>query len=182
MYRGMKAPAKNKNGLVIPPVPIKVSPEIAESKGKKTIPDRHHIYFPKVSFVEAGKTAFQFREHRFNSIWLPRFQHEKIHRRYDPLVREYPSFFLPSEEVMGVFLDEAKILEDLDVNVRAVDMIDDAIYEDRITDLDRTLEHREARLENVSDGLRRFHQIEIIPRHIRQPFMALGRICIETAA
>jgi hypothetical protein len=182
MYKGMKAPAKNKNGLIIPPTPISLTSENADKKGYKSIPDRHHVYFPRISFSEAGELAFRFREHRFNSTWLPRFQHEKIHRRYNPLVREHPSYFLPEEEVMVVFLEEAKILEDLDVSVRAVDMINDAIYDGRVRQTNKSLESLENRLDIIGEKLKQTQQIEVVPRFIKKPFIELGRTCLAQAA
>lgn len=182
MYEGMKAPDKNKNGLVIPPTPIELSPEQANQKGRKSFPDRHHVYFPRVAFLKSGNLAYRFREHQFNSIFLPRFQHERLHRRYDPLVRDYPDFFIPNEDVMATFLDEAELLEDLGVNVRAVDMINDAIYEDRVRRLDRTLENREERLEKVSQQMSRLCELTVVPRYIKRPFAEMGRTCLGSAA
>jgi hypothetical protein len=182
MYKGMKAPAKNKNGLIIPPTPIELSPKTVEKKGIKSMPDRHHVYFPRYSFLEAGEVAQRFREHRFNSVWLPRFQHERLHRRYDNLVKIHPNYFIPEEEVMLTFLDEAKILENLDVNLRAVDMIDDAIYEGRVADLGESSERREERIENIANGIKLTNRIEIVPRHIRYPYIVLGRSCLGIAA
>jgi hypothetical protein len=182
MYKGMKAPAKNKNGLIIPPTPVELSPDQAEQKGRKSLPDRHHIYFPRVSFVESGELAFKFREHRFNSIWLPRFQHERLHRRYDTLVREYPSYMMPDEDVMATFIDEAKILDDLNVNVRAIDMIDSAIYEGRVRKMNKTQEHRDERVQKVSEHLGKLNEFAVMPRYIRKPFLEMGRICLQVAA
>ena len=179
---GMKAPAKNKNGLVIPPNPARITVERAQSLRDKSLPDRHHIYFPRVSFLENGELAYRFREHQFNSVWLPRFQHERIHRGYDPLVRKFPDYLIPSDDVMATFLDEAEILEGLGVNVRAVDMIGNALYEGRVKHIQKTLEHKDERIQNVCDHMRRIGSIAIIPRHIRQPYIEMGNLCLGRVA
>src|SRR5690606_24480240 len=122
------------------------------------------------------------REHRFNSIWLPRFQHERLHRRYDPLVREYPDYFIPNKDVMVAFLDEAELLEDLGVNIRAVDMMDEAIYEGRVKKIDQTLENRDARIQKVSEYMKRMHEVTVIPRYVKLPYIEMGRTCLGAVA
>jgi hypothetical protein len=172
MYKGMKAPAKNKNGLIIPPDPAKVSPEVATYYGEKSKPDRHHIYFPRVVFASESELSFKFREHRFNSIWLPRFQHDKLHNRYDELIRKYPKFMMPRIDVMETFLEEAQMLDELNVCVRAIDMIDDAIYEGKVVHINRTLEKREEKLEIISTVVELSRGFEVVSQKLAQTAMS----------
>lgn len=170
----MKAPDKNKNGLVVPPEPVRIDERLAERYGERSKPDRHHLYFPRIEFQERGKLAHDFREHRFNSIWLPRFQHERLHKRYDRLIRAHPGYLVPSDEVMVTFLDEAHLLDELQVCVRAIEMMNDALYEGTVVKIDRTLENRQMRVESINDVVRRTANFEVITPQI-------SRIAIEGA-
>lgn len=166
MYRGKKAPAKTRHGLVIPPDPAHITPERAQYYGEKSKPDRHHVYFPRVAFEKAGELAMEFREHRFNSIWLPRFQHERLHRRYDRLARKHPTYMLPEGDVMTTFLDEAKLLDELDVCVQAVDMIDAALYEGRVRHVEKTMENRDLRIDTIGAIVELSSKFEVLPDYV----------------
>lgn len=178
----MKAPAKNRHGLVIPPDPAKITQARELYYGKKVMPDRHHLYFPRVVFRGIGSLAFEFREHRFNSIWLPRFQHEKLHRRYDAMVMRHPDYLVPSDDVMATFLDEAHLLDELDVCVKAIDMIDEALYEGKVTNETAVLENRDYRLGVVRDVVDMMPRFEIVtPLMTRAAMQDVERVFASAA-
>ena len=168
----LRAPERNRHGLVIPPDPATVTQARIEYYGKRARPDRHHLYFPKTAFKEAGTLATEFREHRFNSIWLPRFQHDKLHRKHDPFVRKYPGSLIPDEDVMATFLDEAHILDELKVCVKAIDMIDEALYEGRVKHYGRTFEKRQHKVETAVGAMACIPRFEIVTSRIAQMVIA----------
>lgn|GEM_PF-6693273 len=172
MIEGLRAPEKNRHGLVIPPDPARITPAREEYYRHRIVPDRHHIYFPRVVFKEAGSLPFDFREHRFNSIWLPRFQHDRLHKRYSPLVYKYPDYMMPPGDVMATFLDEAHLLDELDVCVKAVDMIDEALYDGRVKHVNHTLDNREQRLQVIETVVSLVPDFEIVTPFIARTALA----------
>jgi len=167
MPEKLKLPDRNRYGLIIPP---QVSPNETEklraSHLRRSFIDRHHLYFPKFAFKEAGSLATEFREHRFNAIWLPRRQHDRLHRRYSRAIYTYPEILIPAEEVMATFLDEAHMLDELNVCVRAVEMIDAAMYEGKVKRLKQASEHRTQRMERIQYLLTQTCGFEIISERI----------------
>lgn len=148
-------PDRNRHGLIIPPTPA--------TSEKRFLPARdnglafsswHHIYWPKKVFRTAGQLACEFRNHPFNLISLPRFQHDEYHARYDdPVVTKYPGEIIPSSEVMRAFLDEADMLVSLDVSMRAIDMINEALYDGRVKHIKKAEENKEAHLERIAKSV-----------------------------
>lgn len=163
MSEKLKIPTRNRYGLIIPPeaTKIKDTPDRAPQQRRSFI-DRHHLYFPKYVFREEGPLAYEFREHRFNKIWLPRVQHNRLHRRYQPAIDLNPSVFVPSSEVMATFLDEAHLLDDLQVCVTAVTMIDQALYEGRVKQFSKTQEHRTERIQRIHEVVSKLEDVELL--------------------
>lgn len=148
-------PDRNRYGLIVPPT--------AATSEKRFLPAResgvafsswHHIYWPKKVFRAAGQLACEFRSHPFNIISLPRFQHDEYHARYDnPVVVRYPGEIIPSDDVMRAFLDEADMLVGLDVSIRAIDMINEALYDGRVKHIKKAEGDKEAHLERVAKSV-----------------------------
>ncbi len=181
MIEGIHAPDRNRHGIVIPPTPAKVTPTKLAFYQKKAISDRHHLYFPKVSFRDNGSLASEFREHHTNSVWLPRFQHDRLHKRYDPLVRRFPDALMPARDVMVTFLDEVKLLDELGVCVSAIQMIDEAIYEGRVIHVNQALENRESRLGRVGEIVEHSQRFEIVTPWIAQPALLSAGVVLTTS-
>ena len=92
MSEKLKLPDRNRYGLIIPPDVSKTETEkLRASHLRRSFIDRHHLYFPKYAFKEAGPLASEFREHRFNIVNLPRRQHDRLHRRYAGALIKNPS-------------------------------------------------------------------------------------------
>jgi hypothetical protein len=122
-----RVPETNKFGLVLPPTPHSLSKPLKPERRSNSYgdgSDRHHLYWPKKLYSN-GLLTTEFREHRFNSVWLLRSDHNVIHNNFDGVP-------FPPTEIMEAFLEEAAVLEELDVCVRAVEMLDLATYEGRV--------------------------------------------------
>lgn len=157
-------PQRNRYGLVIPPTPI-TSPKkkLLAKESDKLFITRHHIYWPHEAFKRAGSLALEFCNHQYNSVGLTRWQHDNYHAKYDnAVIRKYVGELVPEDDVMLAFLEEAKLLERLGVSMRAVDMIDEAIYEERVKRLDQTVENRQAHLEFIASGITKAINFELI--------------------
>lgn len=148
-------PDRNGYGLIIPPTAATSEKRLVSARENGlAFTSWHHIYWPKRVFQAAGQLACQFRSSPFNVIALPRFQHNEYHARYDEsVVRRYPGEIIPPEDVMATFLDEADLLIGLDVSMRAVDMIDDALYEGRVKHINKAEDNKEAHLEKVAKSI-----------------------------
>lgn len=120
--------------------------------------DRHHLYWPRTLYIPS-KLAKEFREHRFNSIWLLRSDHDSIHHRFDGVP-------IPSEDVMSTYLDEARLLDKLGVCVAALEMIDTAIYEGRVRYHRSVEENRESKLRTIDHHMKLVNGFEILPSQI----------------
>ena len=169
MSEKLKIPTRNRYGLIIPPeaTKIKYTPERAPQQRRSFI-DRHNLYFPKYVFREEGPLAYEFREQWFNKVWLPRVQHDRLHRRYQPAIDQNPHIFVPSSEVMATFLDEAQLLDYLQVCVTAVTMIDQALYEGRVKQFSKTQEHRSERIQRIHDVVTKIKDVELLKPTIFQ--------------
>ncbi len=181
MNEALRAPARNRHGLVIPPDPANITPSRLALQPRRCFIDRHHLYYPRFAFREAGALAFEFREHRFNQVWLPRFQHDKLHRRYNHLIEKQPDYFVPQGDVMATFLDEAYLLDELDVCVKAIDMIDEALYEGRVKHMNSALEHREQRLHIVEEVITQVPHFEVVTQYIARTALQNAARLLEAA-
>lgn len=175
MNEALRAPARNRHGLVIPPDPATITPERRQKYTKACFISRHHLYYPDKTFRSAGSLATEFMGHKFNHVWLPRFQHNKWHRRYDPFILKNRTYLIPDDDVMETFLDEAHLLDELNVCVRAIDMIDEALYEGRVTHRNSTVHKRESKLTTVEEVVNKASRFEIVT-----PFIA--RTVLQDAA
>lgn len=141
---------------------LAIHPEVlsAEEVDKITAPEnrrclvsRHHLYWPRPDYLN-NNLRKRFREHPFNSVWLPHPQHVQIHDRF---VGARP----PKRNVMRAFLHEADLLTELSVSVRAVELIDTAIQEERVRRLKAASGNRQRHLEAIQGALG--NQYEMIP-------------------
>lgn len=161
----------------MPPEIAKIRTEqLRASQLRRSFIDRHHLYFPKYVFRENGALATEFREHRFNSVWLPRVQHERLHRRYQKAVEQNPSIFVPDDDVMIAFLDEAKLLDDLEVCVSAIAMMDRAIYEEKVKFPQRLADHRNAKIEHIQEVSAKASSLEIIHQQIARSILESAQV------
>src|SRR5579884_1808401 len=161
--RHERVPETNSFGLVLPPSSDNISyllPNSPKPK-KQEFVDRHHLYWPRSVYLSDSKLAFKFREHRFNSVWILRTEHDAYHAIYD-------SVPIPPREVMQTFLEEAKLLEELNVCVQAIEMIDSAIYQGLVVNHSRVEEKRCWRLERAQATLERAARLEVIPLEVAQ--------------
>lgn len=113
-------------GLAIPPTPMTAEEvdKITAPEDRRCLVSRHHLYWPREVFG-ATKLSKRFREHRFNSVWLPDPQHVEVHKHF--LGAE-----VPDVKLMKKFMREAMILDQMDVSVQAVDVISEAVRGNRI--------------------------------------------------
>ncbi len=142
-------------GLVLLPElidPSKIS-FFAPSKCLDTI-NRHHLYWPKSLYADNELTR-NFREHPFNSIWLLKTDHVKIHQTYDGVD-------VPDTEVMASFMDEAGLLESLQVSLKAIEMIDSAILAGRIRRISKSEDDKNRYLEIANRALKNVHKFELL--------------------
>jgi len=140
----------------------KVTNESKRSK-KLDFVERHHLYWPE-SLYETSDLANEFREHRFNSIWLLSSDHYNLHRQYQGVP-------IPPDDVMETFLQEAYLLDDLNISIKVVRSIEKAVQEDRVN-LDSTYEVWGERLDNIS-YLSQRAKFEVMPKEVAR--LVLGR-------
>lgn len=119
----VRIPETNRLGLAVPPIRSEKDRYTAWQLKQGTGESRHHLYWPKAHYVFAGSLALKFRNHPLNSIALPRYQHTKLHNRYDPFVLTYPEYLMPHSDVMTTFLDEASNLDLLGSKITMLDTL-----------------------------------------------------------
>ena len=163
-----RTPETTEYGLVLQP-----SPEELEylrlfqvPKKRPDMVERHHLYWPRSLYFES-KLATDFREHYFNSMWILHEDHTSIHKKYDGVP-------IPPEDVMDAFLDEAELLVELGICVRGVEMIDKAIYEDRISHLSIAEENRQQKIEIINTTIELVDHFEAMPAHLAR--MAISQL------
>lgn len=178
-------PDRNRYGLVIPPTAATSPRRLLPAKeAGLDFPTKHHLYWPKSVFVAAGSLACEFRIHPFNIVTLPRFQHTEYHARYNEAVEhQFPGELVPEDDVMATFLDEAKLLERLGVSMRAIDMIDEAIYEGRVRQFAKTYENRQAHLDFIASGIGKAVELEFIrPERYQHMIQTAAEFIVARAA
>ena len=155
-------PETTSYGLALPPDETMLA-HLAEKYKKSTFTqfsDRHHLYWPKSIYPE-GTIAKKFREHRFNIVWLLRSDHNNIHRHYDGVPP-------PSPEIMHSFLNEAHVLDELEVCVKAIEMIDNITNREEKNINSSLLQKREEKLKYISSFLSKTLIFELVEEGIRQ--------------
>lgn len=159
-----RIPERNRHKLVIPPVPINLKGRLLTTWQIEhgTEPSKHHLYYPKPIFNATSALAKTFRENKFNLVTLPNFQHRRIHARQDPFILRYPTYLIPDRGVMLTFMDEAETLESLDVCVRAIDMIENSLYDIPRSEEAKIMDDRDEKLEELRIACQRAKQTEII--------------------
>lgn len=152
-----RAPETNSFGLVLPPDPEKLKYlELAKpnNPGEQSI-NRHHLYWPAKRYNRSSPLAKEFRDHPFNSVWLLTSDHMALHNEFNGVP-------VPPKDVMEAYLEEAVLLEELGVCIRAVEMIDAAIYEGRVSRPDVIEDHRQQRMETICEDVIKAGRLEII--------------------
>lgn len=146
---------KTELGLAVPPESLSAAEvdKITAPEDRRCLVSRHHLYWPRPDYLN-NRLRKRFREHPFNSVWLPDPQHRQIHQ-------DFYGAQPPRRNVMRAFLDEANTLEELSVSVRAVEMINTAIYEDRVRRINAANGHRQRHLEAIEIALD--NRYELIP-------------------
>lgn len=156
-----RSPETNRFGLVLPPSSEYLGYlSLAKPKNRPDTVDRHHLYWPRTHYLNSA-IGRDFREHRFNSVWMLRTDHNNLHHDFDGVP-------LPPSDVMATYLDEALLLDELGVCVRAVEMIDTAIYEGRVKRQPKTEEHRQHKLEAIRLSIEKVNRLEVLPDYIAQ--------------
>lgn len=148
----------NEYGLALPPRPPGYLALEKPSRRLDNV-DRHHLYWPKCLYAGHSALAAEFREHRLNSVWLLRSDHADINSRYDGVP-------VPPKDVMEVFMEEAGLLDTLNVTVRAIEMIDNALYEDRVLRHDKVLENRKEKLGLLEGAVERAFSLELVTNEL----------------
>jgi len=165
-------PEANNFGLVLPPTPEDFAQlEIRQPQDVPDFADCHHLYWPRKHYGKSDLSR-KFREHRFNTVWLPRSYHDALHNHYDGVP-------IPPRDVMKTFLHEASILDKLDASMRSIEAINAAFDEGRVRHRISSENHRSAYMESIqkiSSSVR----FELMPSEIAQ--MALSRAMELTAA
>lgn len=159
-------------GLVLLPElidPSKIS-YFAPSKYVETI-NRHHLYWPK-SLYNANELTRNFREHPFNSIWLLKSDHVKIHQTYDGVA-------VPDTDVMASFMDEAGLLESLQVSLKAIEMIDSAILAGRIKRISKSEDEKNRYLQIASGALKNVRKFELLNANIAKTAVERAISCLN---
>ncbi len=167
-------PETNGFGLVLPPEPEGL--EYLSFRGprkRQPRPDhlsRHHLYWPE-KLYRRNELSLMFREHRFSSVWLLRSDHDVIHRKYDGVP-------VPPKDVMETYLHEAALLDELEVVIRAVEMIDEAIYEGRVKRPVRAQGRREQNLELIHEKFAEARKVELISQQAANLLLPRAQVLI----
>ncbi len=157
----------NDNGLASPPPKLDCLPEPEHHRlmsDRNCFVDEHHLYFPRIKFDgHQDELVREFARHPFNRVSMPRCQHIGMHQRYNGAA-------IPPREVMASFLDEAAILTQLGVTVKALVDIEIALLTDdpkkAARNPDRYLE-RYDEFSAIRDCLAlRARSTEIVPRRL----------------
>jgi len=173
MIKVQHPPETNSFGLVLPPSPEELD-YLSYNKPKNT-PDsveRHHLYWPRVNYASSS-LAQRFREHRFNSIWILHSDHTNYHSRFDGVP-------IPAKDVIKAYLEEAIMLDELDLCVTAIEMVNAAIYEGKVSrhgHAENTKKRKIEHIEQVYDRL----QLEVITNEVAQ-FTIERALDLATAA
>jgi len=165
-----RIPKTNDFGLVLPPDALRYS-ITKPAKGDGI--SRHHLYWPECNYKADNGLAVRFREHKFNSIWLLRSDHDKIHENYDGVP-------VPHPYVMEAYLEEANLLETLNVTVTDVGRLDQAIEQRVINKWERAWAQRQQKIETINRTLEQLKEPQIVPTEIAQ--LALSQAVILAAA
>ncbi len=161
------SPETNGFGLVLLPelIDTKKISYFAPPKNSETV-NRHHLYWPKSLYAD-NELARNFREHPFNSIWLLKSDHVKIHQIYDGVA-------IPDENVMATFMDEAGLLECLQVSIKAIEMIDAAILTGQVKRLSKSKNEKGRYLDIVGSTVKNAYKIELLNA-------AIAKVAVEKA-
>lgn len=162
MSSGEQAPAINCHGLALPPNPVKVNARHRQHYGDLCRPNFHHLHFPRSIFVAAGPLAVEFREHELNISRIPKFQHDRLHRRYRTFIDKYPTHLLPPELTMIGFLDEALTVDLVRSGLNGIRSIDGAFLLGVIRDEAAALEQRAMHLDIVVTGMTQAKGFELL--------------------
>lgn len=170
-----RVPETNSFGLVLPPTSDELEYlSLQAPNNRHNGVDRHHLYWPRSLYL-TSPLAKKFREHEFNSIWLMRHDHDNIHRHYDGVP-------FPPRTVMKAFLEEAELLEGLGISMRAVEMIDTAIYEGRLRNEAMGHANRSYHLEVIQQSLDRAARLEVVPQIVASMAVTKALNFAETQA
>jgi len=142
-------------GLAIPPEELSTEEvdKIKAPESRRFLVSRHHLYWPREDYLP-DPLKKKFRDHKFNSVWLPDPQHIDIHGHF-------VGASAPPVDIMLAFLDEANLLLSLGVSVQAIEMIDEALYEDQVLQIHKTEENRERHLRLLGNTVAT--RFEIVP-------------------
>ncbi len=166
-----RVPRLNNFGLVVPPSPEDFDYlSLTPVKKNQSAVNRHHLYWPERRY-KSSKLSVDFRRHRLNSVWIPRTQHDELHSLYDGIP-------IPANDVMEAYLDEATLLDELDVCVSAVTMINDALYEGRVVNCEETDENIQSKLERIRGVIARIRTFEIISPELTQSTVDQARTLV----
>jgi len=154
----MRSPDMNELGLVLTPINVTKKRNDIPNKNQPLTIDRHHLYWPRQIYNQQ-ELSHNFREHRFNSIWIYRSDHNEIHRQYDGIP-------IPSNIIMKAFLTEANLLDELDVCVRAIKVLDYLIDNQTPKRLDSVIDRRQRHVADLSSKIIELSEFELLPLEI----------------
>jgi len=170
-----RMPTTNSLGLVLPPDAEKLT-YLSYVNPKKSGPDnatQHHQYWPRKLYQDS-ELAMEFRNHRFNSIWILGQDHINWHNEFDGVE-------IPPTDVMKRFLEEANILHDLGVCVYSVELMDIGLYCGVIRRVDQTKLHRDQRLDTIQNTLKRARDLTVIAEPLSRLVLSKAQQLIEAA-
>lgn len=171
------APRVTSVGLVLPPPREDCERETCQTTAQhgRCFISRHHLYWPASKFA-ADSLSQRFRQHPFNSVSLPRCQHDRYHQRF-------AQAYMPPEDVMEAFLDEAKLLERMGVVLGQLESIEAAVMSNELrTMVHVTNNHLERYVEYGEESeqlMRRLGELEIIEPRLVVPH--LGEFILQAA-
>lgn len=155
-----RSPMTLENGLLLPPDPNNFE-YLDIVRSKKVRPDdvdRHHFYWPRDLYKQT-RLSMDFREHRFNSVWVLRSEHDDIHRQYDGVP-------VPKAEVMYEFLKEARLLEEINISANAILNLNYEFAQKNVRKISQAEENKLRHLENIYHIIERSKKFELITNFI----------------
>ncbi len=174
MVKSYRSAPTDKNGLVLRPRQRDCVGESCPTviKEGNCFTSAHHLYWPKVLYLESSVLAHTFRSDRHNIVSMAHCRHNStlkkaIHSRYD-------NAQIPSSDVMATFLDESSILSISEVTASNMAFIVSRIKREQYKKLD----DRNSMLESLENFHNKFTELgkkivnfEIMPIDVVEEIM-----------
>jgi len=154
-----RVPKTNSFGLVLPPSQkkIKYLKLFFDPDAKPDSAETHHKYWPWTLY--SSDLARDFREHPSNMVWILHSHHRSLHHQFDGVP-------VPPDEVMHTYLDEAYLLDSLEICIRGLRDVNNSFYEGHVRHPRAVEEHCQEKLETIKLRVEQVNEFTVFPIQI----------------